>query len=42
VLPVLTIVGLGIRQVMEYEVLAFVMGTLIFGATLLVAGFIYY
>ena len=42
VLPVLAIVGLGIRQVMGYEVLAFVIGTLIFGATLLLAGFIYY
>ncbi len=41
-LPILAIVGLGIRQVMGYEVLAFVIGTLIFGATLLLAGFIYY
>ncbi len=40
VLPVLAIVGLGIRQVMGYEVLAFVIGTLIFGGTLLLAGFI--
>ena len=41
-LPILAIVGLGIRQVMGYEVLAFVIGTLIFGATLLLAGFIYH
>ncbi|MDQ3286474.1 MAG: TIGR00366 family protein [Actinomycetota bacterium] len=41
-LPVLAIVGLGIRQVMGYEVLAFFIGTLIFGATLLLAGFIYH
>jgi short-chain fatty acids transporter len=41
-LPVLAIVGLGIRQVMGYEVLAFLIGTLIFGGTLLLAGFIYY
>src|SRR5919199_773874 len=40
VLPVLAIVGLGIRQVMGYEVLAFVIGTLIFGGTLLLAGFV--
>jgi short-chain fatty acids transporter len=41
-LPVLAIVGLGIRQVMGYEVLAFFIGTLIFGSTLLLAGFIYH
>ena len=41
-LPILAIVGLGIRQVMGYEVLAFVIGTLIFGGALLLAGFIYY
>jgi short-chain fatty acids transporter len=40
-LPILAIVGLGIRQVMGYEVLAFVIGTLIFGGALLLAGFIY-
>ena len=39
-LPILAIVGLGIRQSMGYEVLAFVIGTLIFGVTLLLAGFI--
>ena len=41
-LPVLAIVGLGIRQVMGYEVLAFFIGMLIFGGTLLLAGFIYH
>ena len=41
-LPVLAIVGLGIRQVMGYEVLAFFIGALIFGGTLLLAGFIYH
>jgi short-chain fatty acids transporter len=41
-LPVLAIVGLGIRQVMGYEVLAFLIGTLVFGGTLLLAGFIYH
>ena len=41
-LPVLAIVGLGIRQIMGYEVLAFFIGTLIFGGTLLLAGFIYH
>ncbi len=33
-LPVLAIVGLGIRQIMGYEVLAFVIDTVIFGGTL--------
>jgi short-chain fatty acids transporter len=42
VLPVLAIVGLGLRQVMGYEVLAFFIGALIFGSTLLLAGFIYH
>jgi short-chain fatty acids transporter len=41
-LPVLAIVGLGIRQVMGYEVLAFFIGTLVFGGTLLLAGFIHH
>jgi short-chain fatty acids transporter len=40
VLPILAIVGLGIREVMGYEVLAFFIGLLIFGGTLLLAGFI--
>ncbi len=39
-LPVLAIVGLGIQQTMGYEVLAFVIGTVIFGGTLLLCGFI--
>lgn len=37
-LPILAIVGLGIREVMGYEVLAFGIGVIIFGGTLLVAG----
>lgn len=39
-LPILAIVGLGIRQVMGYGVLAFFIGTAIFGGTLLIAGFV--
>ena len=39
-LPILAIVGLGIRQIMGYEVLAFVIGVVIFGGALLLAGFI--
>lgn len=42
VLPILAIVGLGIRRVTGYEVLAFIIGTLIFGGTLLLVGFIYH
>jgi short-chain fatty acids transporter len=42
VLPVLAIVGLGLRRVMGYEVLAFVIGAVVFGGTLLLAGFIYH
>lgn len=39
-LPILAIVGLGIRQVMGYEVLAFIIGATVFGGTLLIAGFL--
>ena len=39
-LPVLAIVGLESRQIMGYEVLAIVIGTAIFGGTLLLSGFI--
>ena len=42
VLPVLAIVGLGLRQVMGYEVLAFFIGAFVFGGSLLLAGFIYH
>lgn len=41
-LPILAILRSRIRRVTGYEVLAFIIGTLIFGGTLLLVGFIYH